>query len=77
MNSDDLRDVWNMFQREYGVTVDRMVCSPQLRQEFLREVRRTLGEYTEEQILWTAMNLRKQKKLKPAVPMQEEIEQHD
>ena len=55
-----------MFQREHGCSVDRMLCRPALRQEFLAAARAVCGCDDEETILWDTVNLRKKKSL-PAV----------
>ena len=60
-----IRDLWTMFKREHHCSVDRMVCEPELRNEFLEAARDVCGTDDEFTILWSAMNLRKAKKLKP------------
>lgn len=60
-----IRDLWTMFRREHNCSVDRMVCAPELRNEFLRAARGVCGTDDEFTILWSAMNLRKAKDLKP------------
>lgn len=64
MNDQPLTDCWTMFQREHNsISVDRMVCDPKLRKEFLDQVRGVFPEDDEQTVLWTLMGLRKGKKL--------------
>lgn len=58
-----LIDTWNMFRREHRCSVDRMLCNPVLRAEFLSAARSACGCDDEETILWTLVNLRKSKGL--------------
>jgi len=66
MNLIALRDTSLIFQREHGCSVDRMLCRPQLREEFVAAARVVCGCDDEESILWATVNLRKKKTL-PAV----------
>lgn len=52
-----------MFQREHDCSVDRMVCSPKLRNEFLEAAQQAVGISDEEAILWALVGLRKKKVL--------------
>lgn len=53
-----------MFQREQGyISVDRMVCDPKLRAEFIGTVKPNATEIEEKEILWALMGLRKRKEL--------------
>lgn len=63
MNLTALRDTWLMFQREHGCSVDRMLCRPALRLEFIAAARAVCGCDDEESILWETVNLRKKKTL--------------
>lgn len=63
MNLSAVRDTWLMFQREYGCSVDRMLCTPHLRTEFLEAARRVAECQDEEQLLWAVIGLRKKKSL--------------
>lgn len=63
MPTDIIRDTWLMFQREHGCSVDRMLCWPELRNEFLAEARRVVGDLAEGEILWALVSLRKKKTL--------------
>jgi len=63
MNLTALRDTWLMFQREHGCSIDRMLCRPVLRQEFLTAARTVCGCDDEEMILWNTVGLRKKKAL--------------
>lgn len=63
MDANALRDTWRMFQREHDCSVDRMVCSPKLRNEFLEAARQAVGISDEEAILWALVGLRKKKVL--------------
>jgi hypothetical protein len=66
MNLIALRDTWLMFQREHGCSVDRMLCRPALREEFIAAARAVCGCDDEESILWETVNLRKKKSLASA-----------
>lgn len=57
-------DCWMMFERERGVSVDRVVCDPQLRKEFIESASKACRYEDEREILWTLMRLRKRKLLK-------------
>lgn len=63
MNIESLKNTWKMFQREHGVSVDRMLCNPSLRSEFLAAIRLVIPNADEQQILWSVVRLRKGKKL--------------
>ncbi len=64
MNKQDLIESWSMFQREHGsISVDRMICDPKLRAEFLGSLKLNAPEIEEKQILWELMGLRKRKEL--------------
>ena len=63
MNTDALRDTWLMFQREHNCSVDRMLCNPALRGEFLTAARRATGVDEEQSLLWSTVALRKRKQL--------------
>lgn len=52
-----------MFQREHRCSIDRMLCRPILRQEFLTAARAVCDCDDEEMILWDTVNLRKKKSL--------------
>ncbi len=67
MNLIALRDTWLMFQREHGCSVDRMLCRPELRDEFFAAARTVCDCDDEESILWSTVNLRKKKSLNTAV----------
>lgn len=58
-----LRDTWLMFKREHHCSIDRMLCRPVLRAEFLEAARLATGSDDEESILWELMSLRKRKEL--------------
>ena len=77
INRSVIRDVWTMFQREHGCSVDRMVCDPELRNEFLESARGTCGTNDEFTILWTAMNLRKAKSLDTFVEANARLDRDD
>lgn len=64
MNKQDLIESWRMFQREHGsISVDRMICDPMLRTEFLGSAKPNATETEEKEILWELMGLRKRKEL--------------
>jgi hypothetical protein len=52
-----------MFKREHRCSIDRMLCSPTLRSEFVREALPMTGARDEEELLWELMRLRKNKTL--------------
>lgn len=51
MNTDALRDTWLLFQREHNCSIDRMLCDPALRGEFLVTARQATGANDEESLL--------------------------
>lgn len=62
MNDNSLRDRWLSFQRNHKCSIDRMLCDPELRQEFLSAVRLSGDCSDDEQtILWRLVSLRKRK----------------
>jgi len=63
MDKKALLDCWVMFSRAHEITVDRLVCDPKLRDEFVAHAARVCGSSDEEEILWALMGLRKQKKI--------------
>lgn len=63
MDKQALLDCWTMFRREHAVSVDRLVCSPELREAFVSQAR-VVCKCDEEEILWNLMSLRKKKLLK-------------
>ena len=63
MNTDALRDTWLMFQREHDCSIDRMLCNPTLRGEFLTAARQATGVFEEQSLLWSTVALRKRKQL--------------
>ncbi len=65
MDTKALTDCWVMFQREHNVSIDRLVCDPALRSEFVASATRVCGSNDEREILWTLMRLRKNKSLSP------------
>ena len=64
MDKEAILDCWLMFHREHKVSVDRMVCDPNLRSDFLASAKNVCRCDNEEQLLWAVMGLRKGKKLK-------------
>ncbi len=58
-----LRDVWLMFTREHNCSLDRMLCSTTLREAFLLAARQTIGDHSDDEILWSLMSMRKSKRL--------------
>lgn len=63
MSTEPLRDMWLLFQREHQCSLDRMLCNPQLRAEFLQSASAVVQGASEEQILWSLVGLRKKKTL--------------
>jgi len=51
MDRQALLDCWTMFRRERDVSVDRMICDPELRSQFLAEAMNACGSEDEQQIL--------------------------
>ena len=65
MNKNNLLDCWIMFSRDNdNLSVDRLVCKPDLRKEFLESAAKVCGCDDEQTILWALMGLRKNKTLK-------------
>ena len=62
-NTDALRDTWLMFQREHDCSIDRMLCDPLLRQQYLDAAQQATGISDEQALLWRTVNLRKRKQL--------------
>lgn len=52
MNSDALKDTWVYFQQEHSCSIDKMLCNPALRNEFLAAARLVADCDDEYQILW-------------------------
>lgn len=63
MSTEHLRDTWLMFKRERACSIDRMLCSPELRNEFLAAARQLVPAADEEETLWSLVRLRKNKSL--------------
>ncbi|MCA9033189.1 MAG: hypothetical protein KDA66_20390 [Planctomycetaceae bacterium] len=63
MDENALRDTWFMFCGEHDCSIDRMLCCPELRNEFIDAANLATGCTDEEQILWSLMALRKKKLL--------------
>ena len=63
MNLEALRDTWLMFQREHSCSVDRMLCRPSLRNEFVAAATIATKSEDEEALLWAVVGLRKRKVL--------------
>jgi hypothetical protein len=53
---------WKSFQAAHGCSVDRMVCEPTIRCDFLQKVRAETTFSDEGEILWLVMNARKAKR---------------
>ena len=63
MDTEALRDTWTMYQREHHCSVDKMLCNPELRTEFLTAATQATGCTDEQQLLWSLVALRKKKSL--------------
>ena len=63
MNLTALRDAWLMLQCEHGCSVDRMLCRPSLRAEFLAAAALATQIQDEETLLWATVGMRKKKSL--------------
>lgn len=63
MSTESLRDLGQMLQREYQCSLDRMLCNPVLRRQFLDTAHTVIPSEDEEQILWSLVSLRKRKTL--------------
>ena len=59
MNQQSLVDSWKMFQREHDISIDRLVCSPLLRQAFVDQVSPVCGSNDEQSILWVSLSASK------------------
>jgi hypothetical protein len=68
MDEQALIDCWKMFEREYSVSIDRLLCDPMLRERFVESAAAACQCTDESRILWTLMGLRKQKKLQKKSP---------
>lgn len=63
MSDDILIEVYGQMRRTRGCSVDKLLCDPEDRTEFLTEVRRRLGDIPEAHLLQRIINLRKRSKL--------------
>jgi hypothetical protein len=63
MPPDALRDLWLMFQRDRRCSIDRMLCSPDLRDDFVTAARQIAPLAEEEELLTALLRLRKNKTL--------------
>lgn len=52
---------WKLFQREHNISIDRLVCAPELRQAFILSADAACGSSDEEEILWSLLTMRKNK----------------
>lgn len=66
MEEQALRNVWLMFKREHGCSIDRMVCDPRLREAFLASASCIVRCDNEHEILWSLLRLRKNRTLTPS-----------
>jgi hypothetical protein len=63
MNDEALIDVFGRMARDHGCSADDILETPELREEFLRQTRRVLGDLPERQLLHRLIYLRKRCKL--------------
>lgn len=63
MDKQLIRMVWIDFQAQHDCSVDQMLCSPQLRNQFLEAARLATQSNDEFQLLWSVVSLRKSKRL--------------
>jgi hypothetical protein len=63
LDADLLRDAWLRFERKHGCIIDRMLCSPELRNAFLLAVNADTFGAEEQEILWALLRLRKRRSL--------------
>ncbi len=64
MTNTPLSDLWLMFRREHNnCSTDRMLCNTALRDKFLVAARSVCKGESDEEILWSLVNLRKRKRL--------------
>jgi len=57
MNTTALKDIWVLFQREHQCSIDKMLCNPVLRNEFLAAARLVAECEDEFQLLWGLVGL--------------------
>ncbi len=55
--------LWSEFRAEHDISVDRLVCFPKYRNEFLSRLHRVLPTAPEGETLWWLLNCRKRKEL--------------
>lgn len=63
MSDDTIRDVFQRMTTASGCSVDDILETPSLREEFLTKVRSVMGEYAERDLLHRLVYLRKRSKL--------------
>jgi hypothetical protein len=63
MNDEALIDAFSRMTRVHGCSADDILETPELREEFLRQTRRVLGDLPERQLLHRLIYLRKRSKL--------------
>lgn len=63
MNIELLGNTWLRFKQIHSCSIDRMLCSPKLRGDFIALAKKSVDCTDEEQLLWTLVSLRKNKKL--------------
>jgi len=61
MKKRDLLDTWLSFKHSNACSIDRMLCDPNLRRNFLEFARRDIDRNDEFEILWSLVSLRKRK----------------
>jgi len=68
----NLLDTWLMFQKEHPISIDRMLCRPEVRNAFLTSARLATGLADEESILWGIVSLRKKKSIPKVLSVEAE-----
>jgi hypothetical protein len=63
MNDDVLGEIYSQMLRTRRCSVDKILCDPEDRTEFLTQVRHRLGDIPETALLQRIVNLRKRSKL--------------
>lgn len=63
MDLDNLLKLWIKFSRENRCSIDRMLCRPSTRNQFLANAMNALNCSDEEALLWAVVGLRKRKKI--------------
>lgn len=63
MKDEAITQVYSNLLQKHGCSVDAILEAPELREEFLREARRSVGNLPERDLLHKLVSLRKRSKL--------------